>query len=297
MNTPLPLRMAAVVVTFNRANALRKTIFALLAEGIAAQDIIVIDNNSEDETRQMLKTEFAEVQAHHLPDNIASAGGFAKGMQLALEAGYDWVLLFNDDSRPAPGALSVALPFLNDPATGLLKIGNTNDEGKAILLYWKGVRVPKLVEISNIPVATDLVTFDGCFVSRKLMEAIGFCDPQYFMGTYEFDYCLKAKKAGFGIYTIPNGMIDDEKLGSAKGTPPWRQYYNTRNHLALALKLRSVETLKGWLVRELKYTYAILRFGDKKGERLLYKIRAIRDAILGRRGKVYLPKPAEKAGQ
>ena len=122
------------------------------------------------------------------------------------------------------------------------------------------------------------------------MDTIGYCDPLYFMGTYEFDYCLKAKKAGLGIYTLPNGKIEDDKLGSAKGTPPWRQYYNTRNHLWLALHNRSWQTFQAWLKREIKYTGAILLNGNNKREKLVFKLRAVRDALRGKRGKVYLPK-------
>jgi GT2 family glycosyltransferase len=285
------MRIAVVVVTYNRAEELKKTLEAIAGQGIDSKDIIVVNNNSTDNTLAVLSNSFPGVQAVHLPDNIASAGGFSVGMKKAHEAGYDWAWLFNDDSRPVADVLKIASSYLanNKLNIGLLKVANTNDEGKAVLLYWKGVRVPKYVDRSDELIATDLVTFDGCFISGKLMQAIGYCDPLYFMGTYEFDYCLKTTKAGFGIYTLPNGLIEDGKLGSQSGTPPWRQYYNTRNHLWLALNLRSFQTLRGWLVRELKYTYAILTAGDRKGERMLFKARAIRDAVLGRRGKVYTP--------
>ena len=109
------------------------------------------------------------------------------------------------------------------------------------------------------------------------------------MGTYEFDYCLKAKDAGIGVYTLPNGLIEDGKLGGKNGTPPWRQYYNTRNHLWLALNRKSFVIFKGWLIREIKYTLSIILSGDKKIMRLVFKLRAIRDAILNKRGKRYDP--------
>ena len=287
-------KIAVVVVTFNRWNQLSKTIKRLVGEGIAQEDIYVVDNNSIDGTKLNLKNDFPLVNGIWLEENIASAGGFAKGMQETHERGYDWVLLFNDDSRPTEHSMAMAIKHLGTPGIDLLKIANLNDQGQAILLYWKGVRTPKFVPVSQVPVATDLVTFDGCFISARVMDAIGYCDPSYFMGTYEFDYCLKARKAGFGIYTLPNGLIEDEKLGSASGTPPWRQYYNTRNHLALGLKQRSFSTIKAWVFRELKYTYAILRFGDKKSERLHFKFRAVRDALLGRSGKRYLPEAESK---
>ena len=291
------MKIAIVIVTYNRKVELKKTIDAILSQGIDESDIIIINNNSFDGTENFLSTQYSKLKTNHLAENIASAGGFAKGMELAYDYGYDWVWLFNDDSRPVVGSLDSLSKYLTEDnltTIGLLKIANTNEQNQAVLLYWEGVRKPKYVALSNELIATDLVTFDGCIISRKLMEKIGFCDPLYFMGIYEFDYCLKARDAGFGVYTIPNGLIYDEKLGGVGGTPPWRQYYNTRNHLWLALHRRSFYIFKAWLIRELKYTYAILRFDIKKAERLLFKYRAIRDAILNRRGKTYHPDNLKK---
>lgn len=284
-------KIAVVIVTFNRCDELVKTISAIQNQGILENDIIVINNNSTDTTKNILDTNFKNIQSIHLNENIASAGGFSKGMQTAFEKGYDWVWLFNDDSRPVEGSLKSILEHLNSDKIqiGLLKIANKDENNKAVLLYWNGVRKPVSVDVSNEIVQTDLITFDGCIISKKTIEKIGYCDPLYFMGTYEFDYCLKAKDAGIGVYTLPNGLIEDGKLGGKNGTPPWRQYYNTRNHLWLALNRKSFVIFKGWLIREIKYTLSIILSGDKKIIRLVFKLRAIRDAFLNKRGKRYDP--------
>lgn len=284
-------KIAVVIVTFNRCDELVKTISAIQNQGILENDIIVINNNSTDNTKNILDSNFKNIQSIHLNENIASAGGFSKGMQTAYEKGYDWVWLFNDDSRPVEGSLKSILEHLNSDKIeiGLLKIANKDENNKAVLLYWKGVRKPVSVDVSNEIVKTDLITFDGCIISKKTIEKIGYCDPLYFMGTYEFDYCLKAKDAGIGVYTLPNGLIEDGKLGGKNGTPPWRQYYNTRNHLWLALNRKSFVIFKGWLIREIKYTLSIILSGDKKIMRLVFKLRAIRDAFLNKRGKRYDP--------
>jgi len=284
-------KIAVVIVTFNRCNELVKTISAIQNQGIIENDIIVINNNSTDNTKNILDSNYKNIQSIHLNENIASAGGFSKGMQTAYEKGYDWVWLFNDDSRPVEGSLKSMLAHLNSDKIqiGLLKIANKDENNKAVLLYWNGVRKPVSVDVSNEIVQTDLITFDGCIISKKTIEKIGYCDPLYFMGTYEFDYCLKAKDAGIGVYTLPNGLIEDGKLGGKNGTPPWRQYYNTRNHLWLALNRKSFVIFKGWLIREIKYTLSIILSGDKKIIRLVFKLRAIRDALLNRRGKRYDP--------
>ena len=284
-------KIAVVIVTFNRCDELVKTISAIQNQGILENDIIVINNNSTDNAKNILDSNYKNIQSIHLNENIASAGGFSKGMQTAFEKGYDWVWLFNDDSRPVEGSLKSILTHLNSDKIqiGLLKIANKDENNKAVLLYWNGVRKPVSVDVSNEIVQTDLITFDGCIISKKTIEKIGYCDPLYFMGTYEFDYCLKAKDAGIGVYTLPNGLIEDGKLGGKNGTPPWRQYYNTRNHLWLALNRKSFIIFKGWLIREIKYTLSIILSGDKKIMRLVFKLRAIRDAFLNKRGKRYDP--------
>ncbi|TDK43326.1 glycosyltransferase [Algoriphagus formosus] len=288
-----PEELGVVVVTYKRPEALRKTIFAILSQGITEAQIVVLNN---DPSVQLLSEEidpnFTSLIIKNQSENIASAGGFAKGMQAVLDLGLKWAWLFNDDSRPVRGSLDslkYAVGKVSSPKIGLVKIGNLNNRGKATLLNWKGVRVPSYVEPSGELIETDLVTFDGCLISTQLIQEIGTCDPGYFMGTYEFDYCLRAKDAGYSIFTLPNGLIEDEKAGSIGGTPPWRQYYNTRNHLFLGLQRKNMQTIAAWIKRELKYTYAIIRFEDQKLIRLKLKALATFHALLRKRGKTFDP--------
>lgn len=281
--------IGVVIVTYKRPEALRKTIFAVLNQGIPESQIVIINNDSAIALHpKSLDPSFSQLVIQNQTVNIASAGGFAKGMQTIVAMRLRWAWLFNDDSRPIDGSfdsLKSVLEKEGNQKIGLVKIGNMNDRGKATLLNWKGVRVPSYIEPNPELIETDLVTFDGCLISTKLIEKIGTCDPDYFMGTYEFDYCLRAKDAGYSIFTLPNGKIEDEKAGSIGGTPPWRQYYNTRNHLHLGLQRKDMHTILAWIKRELKFTYAIIRFEDQKLLRLRLKTLATFHAILGKRGK------------
>lgn len=281
--------IGAVVVTFKRPIQLAKTLEAILVQGISQQRIWVINNDKEDKL-ELVSAQFPEVNIFHSGENVASAGGFALGMSKILQSDLDWVWLFNDDSRPEKGSLDSILDhveILDQNKTGMIKLANLNFKGEAILLYWRGRRFPKYIPVSQKLIETDLVTFDACMVSVEMIKEIGTCDPSYFMGTYEFDYCLMAKDHGFQIYTIPNGMIEDEKSGSIGGTPPWRQYYNTRNHLHLGIKRKDIGIIWAWMVREAKFTYSILRFQDQKLMRLKLKFYAFFHAMVGIRGKVF----------
>ena len=285
--------IGVIIVTFRRPIQLEKTIYAVLAQGIPSAHIWVINNGASDDLHDFQSNENLQgINLIHTKNNIASAGGFSLGMGLVVKSGLDWVWLFNDDSRPISGSLDSILAhrvLLEQANRGMVKLANLNAKGKAILQNWKGRRVPSYIAVSNELIETDLITFDGCLISSNLIREIGTCDPDYFMGTYEFDFCLKARDRGFKIYTLPNGLIEDEKSGSVGGTPPWRQYYNTRNHLWLGLNRRSGQIVWAWLVRELKFIYAILRWEDQKILRLRLKALAAWHAIIGKRGKVLDP--------
>lgn len=285
--------IGVVIVTFRRPGQLEKTLKAIRSQGILPEQIWVINNDkSEDLGYLTCKEDLAGINLIISEENIASAGGFALGMNLVSKSGLNWIWLFNDDSRPVNGSLESILShkeILEKPKSGMIKISNLNQRREAILQNWKGRRVPTYVPVSNELIETDLVTFDGCLISTSLIKEIGTCDPAYFMGTYEFDFCLKAKDHDFKVYTLPNGLIEDEKSGSIGGTPPWRQYYNTRNHLWLGLNRKSSKTIWAWIVRELKFTYAILRWEDQKGFRIGLKLLATWHALIGKRGRVLNP--------
>jgi GT2 family glycosyltransferase len=176
---------------------------------IIENDIIVINNNSTDNTKNILDSNYKNIQSIHLNENIASAGGFSKGMQTAFEKGYDWVWLFNDDSRPVEGSLKSILTHLNSDKIqiGLLKIANKDENNKAVLLYWNGVRKPVYVDVSNEIVQTDLITFDGCIISKKTINLSQFKSHfQLEVSKSQLEREIKTKTL-LGIYKIAKSEL------------------------------------------------------------------------------------------
>jgi GT2 family glycosyltransferase len=110
------------------------------------------------------------------------------------------------------------------------------------------------------------------------------------MGIYEFDFCLRARDAGFSVYTLPNGLIEDEKKGSANGAPFWRMYYVTRNHLYLGLKRKSGQTILAFSLLETRKILNILFSQQDKTRKLRYKFLAIYHALAGKMGRRVEPR-------
>ncbi len=109
----------AVIVTYgNRFHLLKQVIDNALAEG--AIKIIVVDNNSAQESKEKLKAYENELGSNkikvlYLDDNYGSAGGFKRGIEEAYnDPQCDFIWLFDDDNVPENGALRKLLEVWNN---------------------------------------------------------------------------------------------------------------------------------------------------------------------------------------
>lgn len=102
------MRIAAVVVTYNRLDTLRRCLAAVAGQQPAAPDILVVDNHSTDGTAAFLAEQAAagRLQYRDTGANIGGAGGFSAGMGWAVEAGYTHLWVMDDDCIPQPDALA-----------------------------------------------------------------------------------------------------------------------------------------------------------------------------------------------
>lgn len=121
------MRIAAVIVTYNRCDMLARCLDHLQHQVLAGDiklDVLVVDNASTDNTATVVAKQAASlehgdtqnpagalsaIQYHNTGANLGGAGGFAFGMRVAAEAGYDYLWVMDDDCLPDPGALQALL--------------------------------------------------------------------------------------------------------------------------------------------------------------------------------------------
>ncbi|WP_394205548.1 glycosyltransferase family 2 protein [Lactococcus chungangensis] len=102
-------KVSAVVVTYNRIELLKENIESLLNQNTKSlNNIIIINNNSTDGTKEYLETINNKcVKIYHLNENIGGAGGFNYGMRKFIEETTDdFVWIMDDDTIPKLNALS-----------------------------------------------------------------------------------------------------------------------------------------------------------------------------------------------
>ena len=299
-------RVAAVVVTHNRADLLDGLLDCLTAQTRPADAVLIIDNASTDHTRRLLDDELVTSRAR-LPlrvtrtnENLGGAGGFHLGMRLAYQGGYDRIWLLDDDVSPAPDCLETLLAHRQDclmavrqDRSGRLveRAATRFDLRNPLAIrpktamvettYGTRENMPPLVELEN-------VAFEGFLVRRTVIDAIGFPDPSYFIFYDDVDYAVRARRAGFRIWAVRDAVVvrqlDFDQQHDMDG---WKGYYMYRNLFAVHLRYgeNALVRLKPWLVTAAVVTLSPLRGGRNETSNV---IRALRDA---RRMRVPPPRP------
>ena len=104
------LRVAAVVVTYNRLALLRQCLAALQAQTVAPAAVFVIDNASTDGTAKRCTPWRGRSSSTATPAaTLAAPAGLPYGVREAALAGYDALWLMDDDTLPQPQALEALL--------------------------------------------------------------------------------------------------------------------------------------------------------------------------------------------
>lgn len=241
--------LAAVIVTYNRKELLGNNIRMLLKQTLPFDRIFIVDNCSTDGTYDYLIQQgwmdegpFVYVKT---ASNIGGAGGFYTGTKAAFEAGADWIVLMDDDGAAADER-TFALLF---QAARKLYAKNRKLFVNALvqqgeLLSFKINRMYSVEEA--LAAAREGIIegaanpFNGTMLSRELVEAIGYPNPDFFIKGDEVNYKQRAFDAGAHVVTVVDARYihprpdTQEKTVLGKKIPffveaPWKEYYAARN--------------------------------------------------------------------
>ena len=99
-------KIVAVIVTYNRLELLKEAIQAVKAQTELPKKVIIVNNNSTDDTKEYLESIKSElITPVHLEENLGGAGGFYHGIKKAYNEEADWVWIMDDDTIATPTAL------------------------------------------------------------------------------------------------------------------------------------------------------------------------------------------------
>ncbi|MCK9279449.1 MAG: glycosyltransferase [Melioribacteraceae bacterium] len=200
------MKIAAVVVTYNRLELLKKCIDALRNQSYQLDRIIIIDNSSGDGTwKYLLSLDFVDSVRQQ---NSGGAGGFCAGIKKAYSEGFDLVWCMDDDNEPEYNSLKYLLERVDSDErifNSLCIEKITNDP--CFGLYINGKLSLDINEISKNEIIKSANFFNGTLIPREVIKRIGFPNPHYWEQGDNFDYFLEAIEKGISSITITKSII------------------------------------------------------------------------------------------
>lgn len=276
-------RVLAIVVTYNRLTCLKECIGALREQTHQDFDTLVVNNDSNDGTTEWLKSQ-SNIKAINQA-NLGGAGGFNTGMRYALEHGYDWIWMMDDDGIPEKHQLENLLEYAH--RTGRIFLNAlVVDKDNHSLFAFQPINNDNYKYISEVSNKEDIKAFicpfNGTFLNRIVMEKIGIVKKECFIWGDEQEYTKRALANGIIPYTVTNAIHfhPTEKGVSVKVFPGLSQkyivikpekfskYYYRNNGYMDRIYAHNSSVLHRFFIR---YCVYFLRTGNTKELRKLWR--------------------------
>ena len=214
------MKIAVLLATFNRkektVSCLRNLFDQPLSAGVELE-VFLTDDASSDGTQGSVKREFPQVNLFNGSGSLFWAGGMRNSWTEAKMHDFDFYLLLNDDTLLRHDAISTLAYQASKSEKPTIYIGSTADsKGKISYgghkLYSKN-KVQSFNLYSEIEsLECDLGNANIMLVPREVVNSIGILSDSYTHSIADFDYTLRAQKAGFKAIVLPGIMgycIDD----------------------------------------------------------------------------------------
>jgi len=244
-------KTAVVILNYNGATYLRKFLPSVI-EHTASAEVIIADNFSTDESREVLATEFPNVNTILLDKNYGFAGGYNKALALVDS---EYYVLLNSDVEVTKDWLNPLIQFLDENkeyASCQPKIKDYNHKARFEYAgasggfldsmgypYCRG-RIFDTVEIDsgqyNTPVDIFWATGACMMIRSSVYQELGGLDDDFFAHMEEIDLCWRIQSVGMKSKAIPESTVYHVGGGTLSKNSPFKTFLNFRNGLYLLIK-------------------------------------------------------------
>lgn len=235
VDDPIP-DMSVILVCWNNKDYLEPCLNSLYNSDLRFRyDVVVVDNGSTDGSQGMLKDEFPEVKIIQNDHNV----GLSRASNQAIKASNGrYVLLLNNDTIVNGPSLNRMVEFMNNNSNvGAVGGKLLNSDGSVQSCYYN---LPSLREEFLVATRLGQVFWEGypgiihdddlrsvgwmcsaCLLLRRsALDKVGLLDEDYFIYSDEVDLQYRLKKAGWGLYYLPN--VDTIHFGG-RSMNRWRR--------------------------------------------------------------------------
>ena len=231
--------LRVVVLSYGPGQPAAEVAGRLLDEGIDAGRILVVHNPSEPD-QPAPEMPDAGIEVVQAPKNLGYARGMNLGMERALEAGAEHVLLLTHDAEWRPGAIRRLHQAAREHPEYAVLGPELEDTSKGTMFSY-GVRMSSLGATRHMvepPPAEDGIypceSIDGAFTLLRadMLKRVGLYDGKLFSYAEESELHLRARRAGWRVGVVA-GARGAQDVGGLSRPGPYA-YLMARNGLNLA---------------------------------------------------------------
>ena len=224
------MRVAVVVLHYRNWPGIRRTLDAVLDQGVDPSDVTIVDNASGDGSVREIATHYSSMNVIELEAN----NGYATGMNAGLRSrasSHDAALLITHDCVLGDGALGVLTSRLEADervgAVGPLLAWRSDPErvfsgGGTLVaphydpdhLWWREEVVSHAAEP---PWAVHWLDGACVLLRTSVFRSLGGFDEDYFLYFEEVDYLARVRRAGWRVECVPMALAWQEPASSLPG--------------------------------------------------------------------------------
>lgn len=290
----------AVVVTYGADEEVLENLKTLVAE---CARVLVVDNGSP---AAIMAAMAALPGVTVLPqrENIGLAAALNAGLEYAANLGCEWVVTFDQDSRPEPGMVAAMVATQRrHPRAAVIGPRIHEEESDPARYRWvtRHEAVPFLFRRvpctgADLPAVTMMVT-SGSMVEVAAWRELGGFDGALFIDYIDTDFCLRAIRAGRTVAVAGQAVLR-HRLGARQTRrvlgrdfrpthhAAFRHFYMARNRVRMWR--RHAWAVPHWAAFDLSfalYNYTrVLLFEEQRWEKVKAIARGTWHGILGRTG-------------
>lgn len=248
--------IAAVVVTYNRKAMLVECLRSVFNQSQSLDRIFIIDNASTDGTRALLESEgfLSDLRCVYirLEVNEGGAGGFSRGLNHGVVAGYDWLWVMDDDCVPQPEALAeLCLPLSTlGVEAGFVCSHVIWTDGAphrmnvpGMRLFTSGTAFSHYIDKNVLVVPS--CSFVSVLVSAKAVTLCGLPLRQMFLWGDDLEFFRRIVRTGFlGFFAWKSVVLhsteknaNDDFISSSKADL-FKHFYGIRNNLYITRRYK-----------------------------------------------------------
>lgn len=236
----MKINTAIVVPNWNGEDNIRLCLTSLVSQSFQAE-IIVVDNGSVDSSKDIVANDFKEITFLPQTKNLGFAGGVNVGIRYAIEKGYKYVALFNNDAVAELDWIGQLIKKLdNQPEVGIMTgkllssdkkhIDSTGDLYTAWGLPYPRGRNEKDNGQFDKPEEVFAASGGASLYRVSMLKEIGLFDEDFFAYFEDVDLSFRAQLAGWKVRYDP-GSIAYHQIGATSSKIKGFTTYHTLKNL------------------------------------------------------------------